>query len=284
MTTIIKVGGLEFTVRTAGPESGSVVLCLHGFPQTSYAYRQQMAVLAEMGFRVVAPDQRGYSPGARFPDVSDYTVNFLVGDVIALADQLNADRFHLVGHDWGGAVSWLVAAAHPERLKSLSILSRPHPLAFARAMQETETQAHRSRHHKAFLESDTEQRLLEDDARLLRSVYGTDVPKETIDAYVGVLGERAALTAALNWYRAAQGDLGRASETFRQGLKQIAVPTLYVWGDDDATVGPEAAQWTADYISGPYSFEVLKGIGHFSTDQAPENVARLLLAHISKFE
>ncbi len=280
--TALTVGDLTFSARMAGREDAPLVLCLHGFPQTSFAYRHQLPALAGAGFRAVAPDQRGYSPGARFDSVADYTVDHLVGDIVDLADALDAQTFHLVGHDWGGAVSWLVAAAHPDRLVSLSILSRPHPFAFARAMRETETQAHRSRHHKAFQDPNTEDLLLENGARRLREALADQrVPPDAIDAYLNVLGEKSALTAALNWYRAAHGDLGHASERFRDGLAHISVPTLYVWGDEDATVSPEAAKWTASYVNAPYSFVTLPGVGHFSTDQAPQDVSQHLIRHIS---
>ena len=103
--TQVAVGDFTFDVRMAGPDDGEVVILLHGFPQTSYEWRHQLGALAEAGYRAVAPDQRGYSHGARPPDVEDYTVSLLVGDVLGLADAIGAERFHVVGHDWGAAVA-----------------------------------------------------------------------------------------------------------------------------------------------------------------------------------
>jgi pimeloyl-ACP methyl ester carboxylesterase len=139
----IEVGELRFSARAAGPPDGELVILLHGFPQTSYAFRHLLRDLAGEGFRAVAPDQRGYSAGARPEDVASYRIGQLIGDVVGLADSLHAPRFHLVGHDWGGAVAWGVAFRHPERLRSLTVLSTPHPAALGRARRESD-QAERS--------------------------------------------------------------------------------------------------------------------------------------------
>lgn len=280
----LTVGALVFDAEAAGPEDAPLVLLLHGYPQTSYTWQHQLPALGAAGFRAVAPNQRGYSPRARPDAVEAYHVDHLVADVLGMADALGRDRFHLVGHDWGGAVSWLVAATAPERLMSLSVLSRPHPFAFRRALKETEDQAHRSRHHKAFQNPDTESLLLEDGARRLRrGLADNRVAEDAIDAYLSVLGDKPALTAALNWYRAALGDLSRGPSVPSHHLGAIDVPTLYIWGDEDSSVGQDAATWTADFVAAPYRFETLKGIGHFSTDQAPESVSELLVGHIEQY-
>jgi pimeloyl-ACP methyl ester carboxylesterase len=188
-------------------------------------------------------------------------------------------RFHLVGHDWGGHVAWVTAHRHPSRLRSLTVLSRPHPAAFRRAFKENaDDQQHRSRHHRIFHDPTTGPRLLEDGARRLRSrLADQGVPEVSIAEYVSVLGEPAALEAALGWYRAA-GSLTRVE------VGPVDVPTLYVWGDRDATVGPSAARFTADFVTGRFRFEVLPGVGHFVTDEAPEAATRLLLSHLAAQE
>jgi pimeloyl-ACP methyl ester carboxylesterase len=268
-----------FDASTDGPRAGALVLLLHGFPQSRHTWREQIAALAQAGYRAVAPDQRGYSPGAR-PDPADlanYGYDRLIGDVLAIADAAGAAgrRFHLVGHDWGGQVAWGVAARHAERLASLTILSRPHPQAFLAALQAADgDQKHRSRHHKAFLDPATADLLLKDDAARLRHVLrDAGVPDPAIGDYVSVLGDRRAMEAALAWYRAQDG--------LRAPLGKIAVPTLYIWGDADATVGRAAAEGTAAFVAAPYRFEVLPGIGHFSTDQAGAAVTALLLSHLA---
>ncbi len=271
--------GLTFTVDAAGPTDGTPTLLLHGFPQSRHAYRSQLPALAAAGYRAVAPDQRGYSPGAR-PDPTDlsrYHLDVLVDDVLAMAAACGwADRrFHLVGHDWGGMVAWAAAHRHPDRVASLFVLSRPHPQSFAAALRDAEgDQQHRSRHHRAFLDGDTSDRLLADDARRLRRLLlDGRVPASTVEEYVGVLGTRPAMEAALAWYRAVPrlaADVG-----------PITVPTTYVWGDGDPTVGRAAAEGTGAHVAAPYRFVVLPGVGHFASDEAPASVTALLLEHLA---
>ncbi len=278
---ITTAGGLVFDTWVDGPADGPLVVLLHGFPQSRHTWRHQLPALAAAGYRAVAPDQRGYSPGAR-PDPTDlanYHYDKLISDVIALAEACGhaTGRFHLVGHDWGGQVAWGVADRHPDRLASLTILSRPHPSAFVQALQAPDgDQKHRSRHHRAFLSAETAGLLLADDSRRLRhSLAEAGVPPEAAADYLAVLGTPAALEAALAWYRA-QAEL-------RASLGKIAVPTLYLWGDADATVGRMAAEGTAAFVTGPFRFEVLPGIGHFITDQVVDKVNDVLLAHLRAF-
>lgn len=277
----LTAAGLAFDAWIEGPENGPLVLLLHGFPQSRHTWRHQLPALAAAGFRAVAPDQRGYSPGAR-PDpavLDNYQYDRLIGDVLDLAAACGcgSGRFHLVGHDWGGQVAWGVADRYPDRLASLTILSRPHPAAFLRALQAPDSdQKHRSRHHRAFLDPATAQLLLEEDARRLRrNLREAGVPEAAATDYVSVLGTTPAMEAALAWYRAQEG--------LRASLGKISVPTLYLWGDADATVGRLAAEGTAEFVSGPFQFRILEGIGHFITDQTIEPVNTALLAHLRAF-
>lgn len=277
-TSIKTRSGLTFTADVVGPTDGALVLMLHGFPESRHSWRAALPALATAGYRVVAPDQRGYSPGARPDpaDLSNYTFDKLVNDAIEIAAAAGheARRFHLVGHDWGGQVSWGVADRIPNRLASLTILSRPHPLSFRRASQNPNgDQKHRSRHHGKFLEADTADKLLADDARRMREGLFGQSP-ESVAQHLGVLGTREALEAALAWYRANKGLSG--------DFGVIKVPTLYVWGDADATVGPDAAQGTKDFVSAAYAMEVLPGVGHFVMDQASAKTTDLLLAHLRR--
>ncbi|MBS0539891.1 MAG: alpha/beta hydrolase [Proteobacteria bacterium] len=277
-TTQIKTrSGLSFTADVAGPAGGVLVLLLHGFPESRHSWRAAMPELAKAGYHAVAPDQRGYSAHAR-PDpatLDNYLFDKLVADAIDIADASGAEgkRFHLVGHDWGGQVSWGVAHKHPERLASLTVLSRPHPLSFRRALQDDPDQKNRSRHHGKFLEPDTADKLLADDAKRLREgLFGQSA--ESVKQHLGILGSKPALEGALAWYRANKGLSGDFGVT--------KVPTLYIWGDADATVGPHAAKGTADFVSAAYGLEVLPGVGHFVMDQAAARATELLLAHLKK--
>ncbi len=280
-TTSLKTrSGLTFTVDVAGPADGPLVLLLHGFPESRHSWRAALPALAAAGYRAVAPDQRGYSPGAR-PDpkeLSNYAFDKLVSDAIEIVAAAGHDgrRFHQVGHDWGGQVSWGVAAAHPERLASLTVMSRPHPKSFRRALEKPDgEQKNRSKHHRAFLDAESGRLLLADNSRRLRDgLFGQGVPDSAMDEHLSVLGDAEAMEAALAWYRA---NVGLAAD-----IGMIEVPTLYIWGDVDATVGPDAAQGTGEFVSGAFAMEVLPGIGHFVMDQAPAQATELLLTHLRK--
>ena len=270
---------LTFDAIAAGARGAPLVLLLHGFAESMHCWNAQVAALGDMGYRAVAPSQRGYSPGAR-PDpreFSHYLIDRLMDDAMAIvaASGYGNARFHLVGHDWGGSIAWGLADRHHERLASLTILSRPHPNAFNRALQMTDAeQAKRSRHHKAFLEPDAADLVLADNAKWLRDrLAANGVPAAAIEAHLSVLGNKDAMEAALAWYR--------ARGAIRGPLGPIRVPTLYVWGDADDTVGRIAAEGTVDFIAAPYRFEVLPGVGHFAADQAPERVCELLLEHLA---
>ena len=271
--------GLVFDAFVDGAAGAPLVLLLHGFAESFHMWRSQLPALAAAGYRAVAPSQRGYSPGAR-PDTADaasYRVDRLVADAIdvAAACGYSHRRFHLVGHDWGASIGWGTADRHSDRLASLTVVSRPHPNAFNRALAMPDgEQAQRSRHHKAFLEPDAGPLLLADGARRLRERWvASGVPAAAIEQHISVLGNAQAMEAALTWYR--------ARGAIRAPLGAIGVPVLYVWGDADDTVGRVAAEGTREFVSGPYRFEILRGIGHFAVEQAPEKVNELLLAHLA---
>jgi pimeloyl-ACP methyl ester carboxylesterase len=272
--------GLVFDVLSAGAEDAPLVLLLHGFAESFHMWRAQLPALAAAGFRAVAPSQRGYSPGARPPtdDFANYRFDLLMADAMNIvgACGFGAQRFHVVGHDWGGSIAWGIADKYPGRLASLTVLSRPHPTAFNRALALPDgEQAQRSRHHRAFLEPDAGAHVLAEDARWLRErLAESGVPAAAIAEHLSVIGNPPAMEAALAWYR--------ARGAIRAPLGPIAVPTLYIWGDADDTVGRLAAEGTRDLVTAPYRFEVLPGIGHFAAEQAPERVNELLLAHLAE--
>jgi pimeloyl-ACP methyl ester carboxylesterase len=272
---------LTFDALVAGEPGAPLALLLHGFAESMHCWRAQVAALSAAGYRAVAPSQRGYSPGAR-PDPNDtasYRIERLMDDAMAIVDAAGygGQRFHLAGHDWGGSISWALADRFPDRLASLTVLSRPHPNAFNRALLATDAdQAQRSRHHTAFLEPDAADIVLADDARWLRErLAANGVPAAAIAQHIDVLGNKAAMEAALAWYR--------ARGAIRSPLGPIRVPTLYIWGDADDTVGRIAAEGTVDFVAAPYSFEVLPGVGHFAADQAPDRVNQLLLQHLAAY-
>jgi pimeloyl-ACP methyl ester carboxylesterase len=273
--------GLTFDTLVGGETGAPLALLLHGFAESMHCWRAQVAALAAAGFRAIAPSQRGYSEGAR-PDTGDtanYDIERLMDDAMAISAACGYGdrRLHLVGHDWGGSIAWALADRFPQRLASLTVLSRPHPNAFNRALEMSNgDQAHRSRHHKAFLEPDAANVVLADDAKWLRErLTANGVPAAAIEQHLGVLGNKAAMEAALTWYR--------ARGAIRTPLGPIRVPTLYIWGDADDTVGRMAAEGTEDFVAAPYRFEVLAGVGHFAADQAPGRVNELLLQQVAAY-
>ncbi len=275
----IEVGELVFDALVAGPEDGPVVFMLHGFPQASFEWRHQLPKLASMGFRVIAPNQRGYSPGARPQGVEAYTIPNLVADIIGMADAVGADTFHIVGHDWGAAVAWFVGLMHPDRVLSLVPISVPHPYAFGQALADPEgQQAQMSGYMDVFRADGSEDLFLANDAAMLRGIYGgAGLSPSEIQEYVDLLGTREALGAALNWYRAMNLQTGAGQVT------PIAMPTMYVWSTDDVALGREGAELTASFVEGPYRFEILEGVGHWVPEQAAEALNELLQEHFAPF-
>jgi pimeloyl-ACP methyl ester carboxylesterase len=278
----IPVGEMTFTARAAGPADGRLVLLLHGFPQTSWSWRNQLAALGDAGYRAVAFDQRGYSPGARPEGTQHYKLPHLVADVVAVADWLGGHQFDLVGHDWGGGVAWQTAARYPDRLRSLTAVSTPHPAAFTASLSGSGgrggqgDQAQRSSYMELFQQPEVpEQMFLADDAAGLRGLYAASgLPAQEVEEYVRVLTQPYAMTGALNWYRAASIDDVK-------GMGPITTPTLYVWSDNDVALGREAAEATADHVQGPYRFEVLEGVSHWIAEEAPERLNAMLLEHLA---
>ncbi len=278
-TIQIPLGPYVFDTAVAGPSDGLPVLLLHGFPETSWSWRFVQPALSEAGYRSAAPDLRGYSPGARPTEPSDYAITTLVADVIGIADHLGWERFDLVGHDWGGALAWQVAGRHPDRLNTLTVVSTPHPKAFAEAKKagrsaDGDDQAEKSAYMEWFRTPGSEHEILANGGETLRAglvTMGRD--QESADHYVDRLTDPSVLVGGLNWYRG-------ADVTDSDGLGPITVPTLYVWSTEDVALGRTAAEATAAEVEGPYSFEVLDGISHWIPEEAPEALVGHLLPHL----
>jgi pimeloyl-ACP methyl ester carboxylesterase len=274
-------GDLVFDVTDVGPPDGEVVVLLHGFPEFKDSWDRVVPQLTAAGYRCLAPDQRGYSAGARPPRRRDYRIPLLVSDVLALIDASGAQRVHLVGHDWGAAVSWAVAAEHADRLASLSALSVPHGAAFVRSMA-TSRQGLSSWYMYAFQLPRAPERVLlgkhgRDSARLMRFLRRFGQSPRLAEHTARELIDTGALPYALNWYRA------MLLLDPRQVGTKVRVPTLFVWSDGDVAVRRNTAEACAKWVEGPYRFEVLEGVSHWMLDEAPDSVGELLLKQFGAY-
>jgi pimeloyl-ACP methyl ester carboxylesterase len=274
----IDVGDLTFDVRADGPDDGRPVLLLHGFPQTSASWAAVTPLLTQAGLRTYAPDQLGYSPGARPGEVGAYSAQNLAQVTCDLMTELGLPRADVVGHDWGANVAWTLAAWHPDRVRSLTAVSVPHPAAYTAAFRADPEQKERSAYIRLFWqEGKAEEVLLADNARRLRRMLSgsdgeTGVPAEAIDEYVAVLSAPGALTAALNWYRAMSSG---------NRVDRVGVPATYVWSDGDVAIGRTAAEACANYVTGDYRYVELPGVTHWIPEQAPEELASAILDRIA---
>lgn len=263
--------GLTFDVDVAGPEDGPPVLLLHGFPENRHMWAPVVPFLHAAGLRTIAPDQRGYSPGARPSEVSAYHVDELTSDALAILDALGVDRAHVVGHDWGSVVGWRLAAHHAARVLTWTAVSVPHPAAFDTAVRDDPDQQRRSSYILLFRQpGKAEEVLLADDAARLRRLFD-DVDRGYSSArFVEPLREPGALTAALNWYRA-------YNRRVSGDPTPVAVPTTFVWSDGDVAIGPTAAHGCAAHVSADYRMVTLGGVSHWIAEQAPAALAGAII-------
>lgn len=279
MRTVIR-GDLTFDVVEHGPADGAPVLLLHGFPQRASSWAVVAARLAGHGYRCVAPDQRGYSPGARPAGPRAYAIDELVADALAVLDDAAGPdgRAHVVGHDWGAAVAWALAARHPDRLRSLTAVSVPPPAAMMRAMRRGR-QALASWYMLAFQVPGLAERILGADgkpypARLAAMLRRSGQSPAAAERDAAAMAEPGALTAALNWYRAMRF-APRGAPT------RAKVPTLYVWSDGDTAITRDAALLADRYVRAPFRFVELRGVSHWIPDQAPDRLAELIAEHLA---
>jgi pimeloyl-ACP methyl ester carboxylesterase len=266
--------GLTFDVRDAGPADGEPVVLLHGFPQDSAAWDQVAPALHQAGLRTLAPDQRGCSPMARPRGRGRYRLRETTADVLGLMDAAGLDAAHVVGHDWGGMVAWALAAWHPDRVRTLSVLSVPHPAAMAKAMV-TSDQALRSYYMFAFQLPLLPERLLlaGGGTPLRRMLRGGGLSREAAAHYVARMREPGALSAALGWYRA-------MPFSAREPVGTVRVPTLHVWSTGDAFLGRAGIEDTARFVDAPYRLEIIEDVSHWLPELAADRVAELVTTHV----
>ncbi len=266
-------GGYVFDVRDGGDPGAPAVVLLHGFPEDGGSWDEVALQVQQAGYRTLAPDLRGVSRGARPRRSVEYRMAESVHDVVALLDAAGLAQAHIVGHDWGGAVAWAMAGEHPDRVLTLTSVSTPHPLAIAGAMVRS-TQALQSWYAALFQLPYLPEALLAPGRPLWRALV-RGMPRDDVQRYSQRMSDRAARSAALGWYRAIPREIVAPSVRW----SAVSVPTLYVWGDRDPALGRAAAETTAEYVTGPYRFEVIRA-GHWIPETRPVLLASLLIEHL----
>lgn len=265
--------GLSFDLADGGPSDGTAVILLHGFPEDRTSWDGVTPPLQEAGFRTLAPDQRGYSPGAAPTGRHEYRMALLASDVLALADQAGAETFHLVGHDWGAAVAWYLAAHHPDRVRTLSALSVPHPRAFLGSLLRS-PQLLRSWYMAYFQLPQVPERMLalQGGKRFVDSLRRTGLNEASAERYAARASEPGGLTGPINWYRGLPNQV-------REPLPDVTVPTMLIWGDRDRFITRAAIDLCARHVRAPYRLEVLSGVSHWIPEEEAGRTAELLLSH-----
>lgn len=268
----IKARGMTFDVHEGGPADGDPVLLLHGFPQDHREFDLILPRLHAAGLRTYALDQRGYSPGARPAAIADYRLPEPTADAVAVLDALGVESAHVVGHDWGAQVGWLLAAHHPGRVRTLTAVSVPHPKALRLAMRVRPSQRARLAYFAVFRSPAAERILLAGGGAVLKAMLRPAGDRAAL--YVDAMrDDPSRLTGGLNWYRGLSGDQ-------LAGVGVIKVPTTYVWSDRDGVVTLTAALRTRDWVEADYQMVALRGVSHWVPEQAPDALADAILARV----
>lgn len=277
----INTGDMTFRARVAGfdnNEAKPVVILLHGFPTTSVIWSDLIPLIAKAGYRVVAFDQRGYSPEARPKESESYRINEIVNDIFAIADAIGVNKFHLVGHDMGAIIGWSAVLQNPARIKSWTSISSAHPMAFAEAIYNDSVQQQKSKYlFMHTLPYVPEIYYSFNNFNNLKKIYH-GLPEEQMTESISALREPGALTAVLNWYRSKP----LKNENTENCIDcNISIPTLLIWGKNDKYISKSAIEYTAAYMKGPYKIVELEA-DNWVLSNSLDNVTIEILEHINK--
>jgi pimeloyl-ACP methyl ester carboxylesterase len=288
-----RIGDVSLHYAESGAENDDLILLLHGFPEFWYCWKDQLPKLGEK-YHAVAPDMRGYNLSDKPDGVKSYRIHHLIGDVIGLADHLGKEKFYLVAHDWGAAVAYAVAIAHPDRIKGLIIMNGPHPYIFAELLNKNEEQIKQSQYMAYFQKLGVEDELLKDNASwLLDWTFRPHLEKgqmteADITAYRTAWAQPGAMTAMLNYYRASPL-VPATAETKGKGSGldperfRVKVPTRILWGEADHALLKENIKGIEKVID-KVTVKLLSGVTHWVTHEAPELVAEEILDFIAELE
>jgi pimeloyl-ACP methyl ester carboxylesterase len=270
-----RIAGDGVTLAVQDEGSGPAVLLLHGFPDSSHVWRHQVAALVEAGMRVVAPDLRGFGESDWPEAVEDYALTRSVADMLAVLDALDIERAHVVGHDFGAPIAWLLAAVAPDRVARLVAMSVGHPATRA---QRTIEQREKTWYQLLFQFTGVAEQLLErDEWKLLREILRDD---GDIERYLADLARPGALTAGLNWYRANLAP--RRELEPRPLVPAVSAPVLGIWSSGDHYLTEDGMTRSAAFVTGPWRYERIEDASHWMQLDAPERVNELLLAFLGE--
>ena len=274
----LPVNGMEFLVRVAGMQNdGPGVILLHGFPESSMMWTSLLDTASDRGYRVVAFDQRGYSPGARPSGKKSYHIDLLVSDVMAVADEVGFEKFHLVGHDWGSGVGWKATMDHPERIKTWTAMAIPHIGVFFDAVLNHPEQQKRSAYMHLLRRPVMSEFYLQTNLDSFYTRVEDTWTAEQIQEYRALFREQGALTATMNWYRAADFEGMEKENTL---LHEVTRPTLFLWGAKDGVIAPEVMPLQAPYIKAPFQ-SIRLDCGHSLMQEKTDSVVQAVLKHWS---
>ncbi len=282
----VDCGEVSLDVHLAGPEDAPLVVMLHGFPESWWSWRHQIAALATR-FRVAAPTLRGYGASERPDGVNAYRMDRLVGDVLGLVRGLGRESTRIVAHDWGGGIGWAFAMDHPAACEKLAVCNCPHPAVFTRRIRENRRQLLRSWYMFAFQVPRLPERLLaaKDFAAVERG-FRTMVRRRDREVFSAADLDRikdavrppGAATAAINYYRAAFRN-PRVMERY-SGTRTISCPTLLVWAEEDDALGNDLTLGMEPLFTGPFSIRFIPACSHWVQQERPEEVNEALLGFL----
>ena len=272
----IKINGIQLHVAFSGPKQGEPVILLHGFPDAHFGWEYQMKALAAQKFFVIAPDQRGYNLSDKPKGKKHYMMNLLVSDIIALADELNLEKFHLAGHDFGAMVCWNLIEHFSHRVKSLAIFNVPHPLVMEKFLKENREQRRRSWYGYFFrIPFLPELVVIVMNWKSLTSSLKHSFSEEDLQRYRTAWSQPGAIKAMINWYRCF---FSQRSE--EKPKKRIEIPTIIVWGKKDLHLMWEMAAESA-LLCDNGRLEYLENATHWVLQDEPETTSNFMIEHFS---
>jgi pimeloyl-ACP methyl ester carboxylesterase len=277
----ITANGLTHFVRDSGAEGAPAAILLHGFPDSSAVWEKVTPLLVEAGFRVLAPDMRGFGETDMAPGVGDYDIqNGALKDVLGIMDALKVEIAHVAGHDFGAPVAWALAAQHPERFKTLTAISVGHTRAYLKAGWEQKRRGAYILFHQ--LRGICEAAYKANDWALLRKHWSAH---GDIEETIRLLSRPGRLAAGLNWYRAniSLARMMKPPPAGSLGEEIVRIPTLGIWSDGEAYLTEAQMTGSADYVDAPWTYERIEGASHWIPYDAPEILAQAMLSHWRKY-